>query len=179
MPSISPWRLRFLIIEEEIKSHGIKEVVTIYLEGGKGQIVRRFNISVNYMTNFVMVPQRFALPVEGKKDWYIITPWPEPAGIDSPSLPRKSPGESVILAEKPDEWNIQYIPVDIGNGDVYELASRLDITFRKSELFQKGSPPGGSWSFATWEAKTHQRGRTPIMVILTTMCLSVFCAGQG
>lgn len=126
MPSIGPWRLRFLVIDKDtnlslyLTSHGVNKVVTIDPESSDGQKVMRFNISVDCMINLDMVPQWFALPIEGKKDWYIITP--EPDSNCPPGLARKDrDSDIVILAEQPDEWRLQYIPIDIANGDVNEL----------------------------------------------------------
>ena len=152
-----PWRLRFEIVnilDKEsdmppplyLTNHGLNKVVTVD-ECGPRQEVRRFNISVDYMTNFVTVPQWYAIPVKGKKDWYIISP--EPMAITPPGLARKAPGESVILAGEPDEWRLEFLPIhlnkenvdEIGNGDHYKLAFHLDITLRRTDLFQKDSPP--------------------------------------
>ena len=152
-----PWRLRFEIVnilDKEsdmppplyLTNHGLNKVVTVD-ECGPRQEVRRFNISVDYMTNFVTVPQWYAIPVKGKKDCYIISP--EPMAITPPGLARKAPGESVILAGEPDEWRLEFLPIhlnkenvdEIGNGDHYKLAFHLDITLRRTDLFQKDSPP--------------------------------------
>jgi len=106
-PLIGPWRLRFLVIDREtpvllyLTSHGIDKQVTIESQESDNQ-------------------KWFALPVDGKRDWYIITP--EPAAISPPGLART--GDNVILSETPDEWRLQYVPIDIANGDVYEIHSR-------------------------------------------------------
>lgn len=76
----------------------------------------------------------FFLPIEGEKDWYIIASEP-PSAINTPGLARK--GDDVILSEKPDKWRFQRIPINMENGDVYELAFRLDFTFRRTDLFQR------------------------------------------
>ena len=81
------------------------------------------------MINLVTVPQWFALPVEGKRDWYIITP--EPASMTPPGLARKEDDRDiVILSEQPDEWRLQYIPINLAGGEVYELALLSNFTFR-------------------------------------------------
>ena len=121
------------------------------------------------------MPQWYALPVDGSKDLYIITP--APADLNPPGLARR--GNSVILAAEPDEWRLQYIPIKLAGGEVYELAFLLDFTFHRTDLFRKDSCQGVNWSCApSWEGKTQERGRTPVMAILMTMCLSVFCVGR-
>ena len=129
-PSFGPWRLRYLIDKEPdsvplsfLISHGLNKEVTIdspLKDSIDGLKVRRFNISVNCIANLnvVTVPQWFALFL-GEDDWYIITP--EPASENPPGLARK--GESgVILSEKPDKWRLQYVPINLAGGEVYELA---------------------------------------------------------
>ena len=179
-PSVGPWRLRFLIVGGDLDSelfltnHGFDKVVTIGPESDDGQNVRKFNISVNCMINLVTLPQWFAL---GKgEERFIITPSPQV--LIPPGLARK--GDSVILSGKPDEWRLQYVPINLAGGDVYKSAFLLDVTFRRTDLFRKDSQQGINWSRATsWEGKIQERGMTPIMAILMTMCLSVFYVGRN
>ena len=93
--------------------------------------------------NLVTVPQWFALPA-GKEDWYIITP--EPASECPPGLARKEDSDIVILSEKPDEWRLQYVPINLAGGQVYELAFLLNFTFRRTDLFRKDSQQRVNWS---------------------------------
>ena len=134
-PSKGPWRLRFLIIDRDIDSKlyltghgGIDKVVTVVPEGAKWQMVRVFNISVNCMINLVTVPQWLVYPIEGKENWYRIAPDPE--GIIPRNLAPKEDSDSVIIASPHYEWRLQYIPIDLAGGDVYELVFLLDPTFR-------------------------------------------------
>ena len=133
-PSLGPWRLRFLVIDRDLDSklfltsNGVNEVASINPKGGEEQEVRKFNISVNYMINLVTMPQWFALPLVGKEGWYAITP--RPMSRDPPGLARKDPDDSnVILSEEPDEWRLQYIPIELAGGEVYELAFLLAFSF--------------------------------------------------
>ena len=166
--------LHFLIVGGNLDSklfltdNGFDKVVTVNPESDDGQNVRKFNITVDCMINFVMLAQWFALGV-GEGRFIII---PSPQVLIPPGLARK--GDSVILSGKPDEWRLQYIPINLAGGGVYELAFLLDSTFRRTDLFRKDSQQGIKRSQATsWEGKTQEWGRTPM-----TVCLIVFCTGR-
>ena len=129
-PSKGPWNLRFLIIKRDIDSHlfltghgGINEVVKIAPKGADWQQVRKFNISVNCMINLVTVPQWLVYPIEGKEDWYRIVPDPE--GIFPRNLAPKDDSDDVIIASPHYEWRLQYIPINLAGGDVYQLVFLL------------------------------------------------------
>ena len=157
VPSVGPWRLRFLIVGGDLDSklfltnNGFDKVVTVNPESDDGQNVRKFYITVDCMINFVTLAQWFALGVgEGR---FIITPSPQV--LIPPGLARK--GDSVIFSGKPDEWRLQYIPIDLAGGNVYELAFLLDSTFHRTDLFRKDSQQGINRSRATsWEGKTQE-----------------------
>lgn len=170
-PTLGPWRLRYIIDKEPgsvpvafATSHGIDKVVTIDPEGGDEQKVWRFHISFDCMINLVTVPQWYAVPVDEKEETYIITP--DPAAI-SLSLTRKGTpagNNTVILAQDYYKWRLDYLPINLAGGNVYRLAFLLDFTFRRTDLFRKGSRCGVSWSPATsWEGERQQRGKTQTM----------------
>ena len=104
------------------------------------------------MINLATVPQWLVYPIEGKKDWYRIVPDPE--GILPRNLAPKDDSDSVIIARPHYEWRLQYIPINLAGGDVYELVFLLDPTFRRTDLFRKDSQQGVNWSrAASWEGK--------------------------
>lgn len=139
-PAIGPWRLRFLKDKEPtmlpllfLTSNGLNNVVTIDPKRDEGQKVRRFNICVDCMINLVTgtVPRQwFALPVD-EKYWYIITP--DPWAKIPTGLARK--GDTVVLSAEPDEWRLQYVPIFLAGGNVYESDLLLDFNFHRTDFF--------------------------------------------
>ena len=57
-----------------------------------------------------------------------------------PGLAQVEHSDQVILSKQPGEWFLQYVPIDIANGDVYKSVLLLNFIFvLGSNFFHKNS----------------------------------------
>lgn len=46
-----------------------------------------------------------------------------------PGLAQVEGSNKVILSKEPGEWSLEYVPIDISNGDVYQSVPLSNFTF--------------------------------------------------
>ena len=142
-----PWHLRFVIVDKEthvlsfLTSNGVGKIVTV--EPGIEPPKQRVRLGLDIISGCIIdrVPlQWYAIPVEGKKDWYKIIQ--DLGSICPPGLARLEGSDKVILSEQPDEWRLEYVPINVSNGDVFKSVPLSNFTFVLGTNFlHKNSSP--------------------------------------
>ena len=122
--------------------------------------------------------QWYAVPVEGKKDHYNVVQ--DPDLTHPPGLALVKGSNKVIVSLQPDEWRLEYQPVEIANGNVYKSVPLSNFTYMLGTNFlHKTSSPffWDYWSIpSSWEGAWWKRGEAAFH-INTERCLNDFCVG--
>ena len=174
-PHTGPWQLRFLTVDEELQqadvlsfltSNGVGNQVTV--EPGIQPDKQTVRLWQNFSLHYWQSPlQWFLQPVHGKKGYYTIIQ--DPTFESPPGLAQAKGSYKVILSKQPEVWRLEYVPIDLANGDVYKSVplSNFKFTFvLETNFLHKNSSPSGaiacyktSWEEGTWgeaEFRVHE-----------------------